>query len=216
MSAGAASSLRLYSKENMHLYMFVSILFMMGVVFGALMVNALTLEQKQDLSRFLGSFFQTVSLDSEETSKLTLMDVFGLHFKWIMLIWLLGVSVVGLPLVLVLDFLKGMLVGFTVGILISQYAWKGMLFAIVSVVPQNVVIVPVIIISSVAAVSFSTYVVKHRFLQKTNGSAAPTFITYTSLALSLIAVMFLVSLFEVYVSPLLISWLAPSLLEAAI
>ena len=214
MNFSSASPMRLYTKDNMQLYMFVSILFVMGVVFGALMVNALTLEQKQDLTRYLGSFFQTVSLGGEDGVRPSLMETFGLHFKWVMLLWLLGVSVVGLPLVLVLDFLKGLLVGFTVGILISQYSWKGMLFALISVAPQNVFIVPVIIISSVAAISFSMYLVKHRFLQKTNGSAAPTFVSYTSLALSLIAVLFAVSLFECYVTPVMIHWIAPSLLEA--
>lgn len=213
-SSSSVSSMRLYTKDNMHLYMFVSILFIMGVVFGALMVNALTLEQKQDLARYLGNFFQTISLGGENMVRPSLMQTFGLHFKWIMLLWLLGVSVVGLPLILVLDFLKGLLVGFTVGVLISQYSWKGMLFVLVSVAPQNILIVPVLMICSVAAISFSIYIVKHRFLQKTNGSAAPTFASYTSLALSLIAVLFAVSLFETYVSPIMISWIAPSLLEA--
>jgi stage II sporulation protein M len=212
-SSSSASPMRLYTKENMHLYMFVSILFIMGVGFGALMVNALTLEQKQDLSRYLGSFFQTISLGGDNMTRPSLMQTFGLHFKWIMLLWLLGVSVVGLPLILVLDFLKGLLVGFTVGVLISQYSWKGMLFVLVSVAPQNILIVPVLMICSVAAISFSIYIVKHRFLQKTSGSAAPTFVSYTSLALSLIAVLFAVSVFETYVSPIMISWIAPSLLE---
>jgi stage II sporulation protein M len=213
-NSSSVSPMRLYTKENMHLYMFVSILFVMGVVFGALMVNALTLEQKQDLSRYLGSFFQTISLGGENTVRPSLMQTFGFHFKWIMLLWLLGVSVVGLPLILVLDFLKGLLVGFTVGVLISQYSWNGMLFVLVSVAPQNILIVPILMICSVAAISFSIYIVKHRFLQKTNGSAAPTFASYTSLALSLITVLFAVSLFETYVSPIMINWIAPSLLEA--
>lgn len=215
MSLEVGSSMRLYSKENLHLYLFVTILFVMGIVFGALMVNALTLEQKQDLTRYLGSFFQTVTLGGDGVSEPTFMQLFGLHFKWIAIIWLLGVSVVGLPIVLVLDFLKGLLVGFTVGVLISQYTWKGMLFAVVSVVPQNIVIVPVIIISSVAAVSFSAYLVKHRFMQKTNGSATSGFVSYTSLILSMIAIMFLIALFEAYVTPKLIEWAAPSLLEKA-
>jgi stage II sporulation protein M len=214
MGQASASSMRLYSKENLHLYIFITILFMMGVVFGALMVNALSLEQKQDLARYMGSFFQTVSLGGADTHEPSLMQTFGLHFKWIVLIWLLGVSVVGLPLVLVLDFMKGMLVGFAVGVLISEFAWKGMIFAMVSVVPQNMVIVPVIIISSVAAMSFSTYLVKHRFLQKTNGSATAKFVSYTSLVLTLITIMFLVALFESYVSPKLISMVAPSLLDS--
>jgi stage II sporulation protein M len=211
-NSSSISPLRLYTKENMHLYVFVSILFVMGVVFGALMVNALSLEQKQDLAHYLGSFFQTISL-GESSDRPSLMQTFGFHFKWIMLMWLLGVSVVGLPLILVLDFLKGLLVGFTVGVLISQYSWNGMLFVLVSVAPQNLFIVPILMICSVAAISFSIYIVKHRFLQKTNGSAAPTFASYTSLALSLIAVLFAVSLFETYVSPHMINWIAPSLLE---
>ncbi len=211
MSIGAASSMRLYAKEHIHLYIFITILFVMGVVFGALMVNALSLEQKQDLASYLGSFFQTVSLGGSEAERPMLMETFGMHFKWIALIWLLGVSVVGLPIVLVLDFMKGMLVGFTVGILVSEYAWKGMLFAVVSVVPQNIIAVPAIIISSVAAVSFSSYLVKHRFLRKTNGSATGYFISYTSIVLTLITLMFLVAAFESYVSPKLISLVAPSL-----
>lgn len=216
MSLGTTSATRWFAREQYHLFLFISILFVMGVVFGALMVNALTLEQKQDLSRYLGSFFHTVALNGESVHEPTLMETFGMHVKWIMLIWLLGVSVVGLPLVLVLDFLKGLLVGFTIGVLISQYSWKGMLFAALSVVPQNMAIIPIIIICSAAAVSFSAYLVKHRFMQKTNGSAMPLFVSYTSIALSFIALLFLVALFETYVSPKLISWAAPSLLEAGL
>lgn len=212
--SSSVSPMRLYTKDNLHLYMFVSILFVMGVVFGALMVNALSLEQKQDLARYLGSFFQTITLGGEHSTRPSLMQTFGFHFKWIMLLWLLGVSVVGLPLILVLDFLKGLLVGFTVGVLISQYSWNGMLFVLVSVAPQNIIIVPILMIGSVAAISFSMYIVKHRFLQKTNGSAASTFASYTSLALSLIAILFAVSLFETYVSPIMIGWVAPSLIES--
>lgn len=37
-------------RPQLHLYLFVSILFLVGVVFGALLVNALTLEQQQDLA----------------------------------------------------------------------------------------------------------------------------------------------------------------------
>lgn len=215
MNSAKTAPMRLYSSQQLHLYVFVSALFVMGVIFGALMVNALSLEQKQDLSRYLGSFFRTVSLGGDNAPGATLMQTFGMYFKWIMLLWVLGVSVVGVPLILVLDFLKGMLVGFTVGVLISQYAWKGLLIAFVSVAPQNIVAVPVMLICSAAGISFSVYLVKHRFLQKTNGSAAPAFISYTSLALTLIAIMFAVSLFETYITPHMIGWVAPSLIDVS-
>lgn len=212
MGTSAAPAMRLAARENVHLYLFVSVLFLMGVVFGAMMVNALTLEQKQDLSRYVGSFLQTVTLGGETAPKPDLLESFALHFKWMALIWLLGISVVGLPLVLVLNFLKGLLVGFTVGVLVSEYAWKGLLLSFVSVVPQNLLIVPALLAGSVAAVTFSTYLVKHRFLKKTNDSAAPLFLKYSSFGLSLVAVMFAAALVETWLSPVLIGWAAPWIL----
>lgn len=214
MGTAVAPGLRLAAKDHVHLYLFVSVLFLMGVLFGAMLVNALTLEQKQDLSRYVGSFLQTVSLGGETAPKADLLSTFGVHFKWTALIWLLGISVVGLPLVLVLNFLKGLLVGFTVGVLVTEFAWKGLLLAFISVVPHNLLIVPVLLVGSVAAMTFSTYLVKHRFLQKTNDSAGPLFLAYTRLGLSLVAFMFAAALFETYVSPILIGWAAPWMMQA--
>lgn len=203
------------AKEQIHLYLFVSVLFVMGVIFGALMVNALTLEQKQDLAGYLGNFLQASLFGGEAAPQPTLMETFGLHFKWVMLIWLLGISVVGLPLVLALDFLKGLLVGFAVGVLISQYAWKGLMLALVSVAPQNMLLVPVIIHCSVTAISFSLLLGRRLFLQRAGGSAAPTFLSYTALTMSMIALVFAVSLFEMHVTPRLVEWVAPAVLGTA-
>ena len=45
-------------------------------------------------------------------------------------LWVLGLTVVGLPFVLALDFLKGVLVGFAIGMLVREFAWKGLLFSL--------------------------------------------------------------------------------------
>lgn len=215
MGTAAGPALRLDVKEHVPLYLFLSVLFLMGVAFGALMVNALTPEQQQDLSRYLGSFLQTVSLGGETAPKPDLLATFGLHFKWTALIWLLGISVVGLPLVLVLNFLKGMLVGFTVGVIVSEYAWRGLALAFISLVPQNVLIVPVLLVASAAAITFSAYLVKYRFLKKTNDSAMPLFLKYAHVGLSLVAFLFAAALVETYLSPILIGRAAPWVLGLA-
>ncbi|WP_279401536.1 stage II sporulation protein M [Piscibacillus salipiscarius] len=43
---------------------------------------------------------------------------------------------------MVLLFLKGIVIGFTVGFLVNQLSWKGFLLSITSVAPQNLLIVP--------------------------------------------------------------------------
>jgi stage II sporulation protein M len=188
-----------FMKENVSLYVFVSVLFVIGVVFGAVMVNALSLEQKQEMSRHLGSFFQEVNGGMEIDKGLSFQQSFGMHMKWILLIWLFGLSIIGLPLILILDFLKGVLIGFTVGYLIGQLSWKGMLFAFVSVAPQNLIIIPALLICSVSAIAFSIYMIKNRFIQRKGGIYQP-FMRYTSITLLMGVLLLGAAVWEGYFS----------------
>ncbi len=206
------TNFRIYMREHVSLYIFVSVLFVMGVVFGALMVNALSLEQRQDMTQFLGSFFHMIDQGGELQGKSYFQQAFSTHLKWILLIWVLGLSIIGLPFILVLDFLKGVFLGFTVGYFVGQLSWKGMLFALVSIAPQNLFIVPIIIICSVAGISFSMYLIKNLFLKKKGEPLSNVFLNYTLLTLGSIILLFGVSLFEAYITPNLMKWVTPMLL----
>ena len=59
--------------------------------------------------------------------------------------------------ILILLFIKGMVVGFTVGFLVSQMGWQGFMLAFVSILPQNLIIIPVFIIMAALSVIFFTY-----------------------------------------------------------
>ena len=203
-------TMRSHMKEQLPLFVFVSVLFVMGVIFGTLMVNALSLEQKQDLAGYLSSFFHTMDQGTGMYSGSFWRQSFAMHFKWLALIWILGLSVIGLPLILVLDFLKGVLIGFSVGYIVGQFSWHGVLFVLVSIAPQNLIIVPALILCSVTAVSFSIYLIKNRFLQR-KGSVKQPFWSFTLLTLALLGVLFGVSLFTAYISPTWMTWAIPKL-----
>ncbi|MCE5169664.1 stage II sporulation protein M [Paenibacillus profundus] len=199
-------------RAQLHLYIFVSVLFLVGVVFGALLVNALTLEQQQDIGSHLGHFFTTI--DQNGTSANggeAFLDSVLFYLKWIAVIALLGISIVGFPLVLVLVFAKGVFVGFTVGTLVGQYAWKGVLFAFVSVAPHNMIAIPLIMIASVASMALAMHVLKHRlFMPKLQSLREPIgrfFALQASAALGMGAVAAVVT----WVSPGLMKWAAPFL-----
>ncbi|MCS7461596.1 stage II sporulation protein M [Paenibacillus doosanensis] len=204
-------SLQLYIKEHLSLYVFVGIIFIIGVVFGAVMVNALSLEQKQEMMRYLSNFFSSVEQGDFTDVRQSFEQSFALHIKWILIIWILGMSVIGLPLILILDFLKGVLVGFSVGYLVGQLSWKGLLFALVSVAPQNIVIIPALIVCSVTAMAFSIHMVKHRFMMR-KGSFYEPFMRYSATILLSGALLAGVAMFEAYVSPVMMKWVTPMLM----
>lgn len=203
-------SLQLYVKENLSLYLFVSVIFITGVIFGAVMVNALSLEQKQEIMRYLGNFFSSVDQGGFMETNASFQQSFAMHIKWILIIWILGMSVIGLPLILVLDFLKGVLIGFTVGYLVGQLSWKGLLFALVSVAPQNLVIIPALLICSVTAMAFSIHMVKHRFMTR-KGAFYEPFMRYSATILVSGVLLAGVALFEAHISPVMMKWVTPML-----
>lgn len=203
-------SMKQFMRENLSLYVFVSVLFVIGVVFGAVMVNALSLEQKQEMTRHLGSFFHELNGGATYDGAQSFKSAFAVHMKWILLIWLLGLSIIGLPIILILDFLKGVLIGFTVGYLVGQMSWKGMLFALASIAPQNLIVIPALLICSVSAMAFSISMIKNRFIQR-RGTIYHPFVKYTNITLLMGGLLLVAALWEGYMSPQLMKWVTPML-----
>lgn len=104
---GIRQTLRLHVESQMSLYLFVGVLFMMGVIFGAIIVNTLSPVQKENLLGYLGHFFQGLDQKDAADPKIAFQHSLGGHFKTLGLMWILGISVIGIPFVFVLMFLKG-------------------------------------------------------------------------------------------------------------
>ncbi|WCK55959.1 stage II sporulation protein M [Aneurinibacillus sp. Ricciae_BoGa-3] len=186
-------------RENASLYLFTVILFVMGVGFGAVIVNSIALTQKQELFIYISQFFHEVSRDNISDASQAFMSSLGHYLKYVGFMWLLGLSIIGLPLILVMVFLKGVVVGFTIGFLVSQLQWTGMYFALVSVLPQNLLVVPSVILVATAGVSFSLKLIQSRF--KHGRPIYQQFLTYSLLMLIMMVVMTAAAGFEAFVSP---------------
>ncbi|MCL6616730.1 MAG: stage II sporulation protein M, partial [Anoxybacillus ayderensis] len=114
-------------QEHYTTYVFTVVLFVMGVVFGAIVVNSLSFSQKQDLYYYLTQFFGQVAKGQFASEYDMFQQSYFHNLQYIGFMWVLGISIIGLPLILVLLFLKGVVVGFTVGFLVNQMGWQGFL-----------------------------------------------------------------------------------------
>lgn len=189
-------------EEHSSLYLFTVILFIMGVIFGTLTVQSLGYMQQEDLFYYLQAFMSELQSGQlmDTSSNYALFQNFMQHLKYIGFIWLLGLSIIGLPVILILLFLKGVFIGFTVGFFIHQLGWGGFLFSLVSVVPQNLVLVPLILLISVLSISFSLRLISH-LLANQRTRKRPSFVKYSGVMVALSVILFGVALFETYLSP---------------
>ncbi|TRY28058.1 stage II sporulation protein M [Brevibacillus sp. LEMMJ03] len=200
MRERVGQTIQAYAKDHQSLYWFTIVLFAMGIIFGAVIVNSLPLSQRQELFGFLQYFFNNLGSQGIPEPTAHFQQAFGHYAKTVGILWVLGLSIIGLPMILLLLFLKGVVVGFTVGFLVNQLQWHGVTLAMAGVLPQNLLVVPALFIVGVSGISFSLRLIKTRLLSKRD-VILPHFVGYTVLVVAMLAVLTVAALFETFVSP---------------
>ncbi|WP_226034617.1 stage II sporulation protein M [Aquibacillus saliphilus] len=182
------------------IYFFMLVLFLIGIIFGAVIVNSMNFIQKQDLffylDRFFGQLMEGPILDRQEMLK----SSFFYHLKYLLLLFILGLSVIGLPVIWILLFVKGLVVGFSVGFFVNQMGWHGLLFAAASIAPQNLLIIPIYLVAGSLAMIFSLTLLRKLFTRKLQQPILQPFLRYTTLYLSLILMIALAAIVESFVA----------------
>jgi len=189
-------------REYSSLYMFIIVLFLMGVICGSIIVNSLSYTQKEDLLYYLSRFFGQVADGQISSSTEMFIESVKHNIQYIGLIWIFGISIIGLPLILVLLFLKGVVIGFTVGFLVSTMGWEGFQIALMAVLPQNIILVPLTIFITVLSVALSINIISRLFFKQVRYPLKPVLIRY--IVSFIICVLFITGAgaIEAYFSPL--------------
>ena len=193
-----------YFRRRAATYVFLIVVFIMGSVSGAFAIRALSTEQSDDLAAYIQTFLQGFPQTSAVSSKIAIRQTLLENIaKTVGLMWLLGLSVLGAPFVLGLLFLRGFILGFTVGFMVKEMVLKGIVLAIVSVVPHNLLVVPAIILAGGASLSFS-WAALQTLLGRRDLNMYHHFLGTTLLVVAACGLMGAAALVESYVTPMLI------------
>lgn len=147
-------------ETNQLSYLFILVLFLVGLIFGAIIVVSMHFTQKQDLLFYLNQYFFRIDeqqiLNNFELFKSALIS----HGQYLIIFFLLGLSIIGLPIIWVTIFVKGTFIGFSVGFFVYQYGFRGLLFISAAILPQNLIIIPVYLFGGTIAMIFSGQLLK--------------------------------------------------------
>src|SRR5690625_2855557 len=132
------------------IYIFMIGLFLMGIIFGSVIVNSMNFIQKEDLYFYLSQFFEQIVDESAPSFGAIFKNSYFFHLKYLLLIYVLGLSIIGLPLVWILVFLKGLFIGFTVGFIVNKLVVQGLILSAIYIAYHKLIIIP----HTIIAVSF--------------------------------------------------------------
>ncbi|HEY8530475.1 MAG TPA: stage II sporulation protein M [Paenibacillaceae bacterium] len=198
-------------RRHAPLYIFVGALVLTGAGFGFFLVDALSLEQRLELAARLEAYRLDLIRPGGADAAEAFRDSFLFYARWLGLIWLLGLSVIGVPGVLALDFMKGVLMGFTAGLLVKEMDGEGMLCALAALVPHNALAVPALMVASVSALRFAGWVAGERLLRR-RGRLLPPLRSHGIASLAMLLPLCGAALTEAYLTPRLLgrllAWLA--------
>jgi len=108
-----------HCQDNLRLYSAAIFFLVLGITLGALALKTLTFEENTELAEYINVFLSglpNTELDKFLLTQKSLMT----NLKTIFLIWFLGLTVVGAPLIMVVLSLKGFVLGFTAGFFIHK------------------------------------------------------------------------------------------------
>jgi stage II sporulation protein M len=186
-------------KSNMLIYFLVLVFFIAGIAAGAFTVDALSSVQKDELINYFQSFFSVLNTETVQSAAVFKQSLLN-NIQFIVLIWVLGITIIGIPLILLIVGIKGFIVGFSVSFLVEGMGFRGLILALVSILPQNLLIVPSIIAAGVLGISFSVTMLGRR-KSRSKKSFSSELISYSANFLPVLAIVVVGSLIEGYITP---------------
>lgn len=195
---------RQHLQSNWWVYLLVGLCFVAGIVFGSLGVNVLDEQQASALGKFvdqgLASFDDT--LNYNRTTHQAMIKYLSSLGK----IFVLGLTVIGFPLILVIVFTRGFVLGFTVVFLIQVQGIKGGGLSLLAILPPNLLSLPAYLLGAVAAINFSVYLLKGRDSART-ATLGQYILGYVLVMGGLSLLMVGAAFIEGYLSPVMIQLL---------
>ena len=191
---------------NIPIYFITQLFFTIGIVVGTYTIKALSYSQKVELMDYLEGFFQLFRTQEFNSIQLFLNSFFN-NIKIFILFWILGLTLFGFPLILLLLGFKGFVLGFTLGFVIEELALKGVLFIVLSILPHNLFHIPGLLGIGIISMSFSIFIFKNKVKREKIYNKKGQVITYTITMLLISILLLMASLVEAYITPILMKLL---------
>lgn len=199
--------LRKIVKINKKTLLFFTILLLTGIVTGAIFMAILNETDKKLITDYFVNFISNI-----ENNKLNFLEAIknGLfnNLLYIIIIWILGISVIGIPIVIIMFFIKSFTLGFSISSIIFNYKLKGCLLSFIHIFPHQILNFLIYILLTTYSIFFSLKIIDSIIKRKTIDFKILMNKYIKILIFSLIVIIISI-LIEVFITPFLIKIIIP-------
>ena len=154
------SNIRKIILPNKRINIFIISILFLGVILGSVYANIIGLNDRNLVIDKIKVFVDNINSNSLNTF-LVFKNSVGINFSYMLFIWILGMSIIGILFNIILLFLKGFIFGFSIASFIITYGIKGILLSIIYLIFGQLLNIIFITILSIYSILFSVKLIKN-------------------------------------------------------
>lgn len=188
---------------NKKVNLFVIFIIVLGIISGCLFLVVLNENDKNLVINEINTFMTNINtnnINNINSFKNSMIE----FLIFIMLTWILGMSIIGIIFNIFFIYLKSFVIGFSISSFILIYKYKGILASLVYVFPSQLINILIILILGVYTLLFSKYLFKLIFFKDKSINLGKFFKKYTLVLVICLILSLISSLAEGYLVPSLL------------
>lgn len=154
------------SKKNNFLVLILGI-FILGLIFGSIYITILGKSEKALIINSVGNYFNEIKGVSFDSSINVFKNSLISNLLYNISMWLLGLSAIGLPVIIIMVFFKSFVLSFSVSSIIAKYGFKGILGALLYIFPSPLITGIFSIILGTYSMIISVKLIRSAFTKQT-------------------------------------------------
>lgn len=186
--------------NNKKIIIFLFGLSLIGIISGSLFITTISSNDKVEVVEYIKEFIKNINNFNIKSS---IMSLLISNIGFIILIWLLGISIIGIPIILFMFFTKIFIIGFTISSFILSYKTKGVLLAIIYVLPLQIINILIYTLITLYAIKISNNLIYCIFNRNTNYKLIPN--KYVKILLISVVTIFINIIYESILFPFLLN-----------
>ena len=183
--------------NNKKEYVIIFLIFVIGIFSGVFFINHLQETPKTEITNYLNQFIEKFkgleSINNIELLKNSIMQNIGLAI----VIWFFGTTVIGIPIVFAIILYRGFCLGYTISLCITIMGLgKGISFVLVTLLLQNILLIPAILALAVSGIKLYKSIVK----DKTKENVKIEILRHTVFSIIMLIMLAIASVIEIFMS----------------
>lgn len=194
--------LKTKTTSNKKIIVFLVGLFLIGLIAGSIFITIISKSDQALVKEYIKEFVNKA--DKNKLNYLEALKNASLsNGLFIVIVWLLGFSIIGIPIVIFMYFSKAFILGFSLSSFILQYKFKGLLLALIYFFPHHVVNILAYTLIMIYSLKIS-FILVNSIIKKKTISFKAIMNRYLIVFAVSIGMVIVASLYECFVVPFLI------------